>query len=341
MNYEEFIEEVRKRILSHLSADYLGADVRISPNNKVNYETHSLSVVRPSENEKEVAVSLDMKMFYERYKKDPDMDALLDRMADSIETASKQIDEDPVLSNPEMKKENIFLQLINTASNEKLLDESPNRPLFDMSKIYRMRMGVSEDGLMSVKITNDLMKSLGLTENDLHELAAKQTLEMFPPKIQSMNEIMLGYMSDAGLGELDGEELMESMDMGVNMLVVSNEYGIQGASLMAFDSVLHDAAERIGDDIFILPSSTHEFLAVSQSMCDPEELQMMVSDINRSTVGEADRLSNQVFAYDRTARELTVAASSVVKGIRNEDYASMVAERSEYSFDMPQPSHAR
>ena len=340
MNYEDFIEEVRRGILSHLSADFSGAEVKITPNHKVNYDTHSLTVVSPNLEDK-VAPSMDLKMSYERYKKSQDMDEVLDQMANMIEEAYKDIDRRPELANLELNKENVFMQLINTDSNQELLAESPHRSFHDMSLIYRMKMGLDDDGLMSVKITNDLMESMGLTEQELFDLAAKQTPEMLPPKIQSMNDVLLGFMSDTGLDDLDGEELLESMGMGLPMMVVSNQYGIHGATNMVFDNVLHDVAEKIGDDIYVIPSSTHEFLAISQSLGEPEEIQEMVSEINQNTVKEQDRLSNQVFAYDRTARELTVAAASAVKGVRDTDYMSKVAERSEYMFDMPQPSRAR
>ena len=342
MNYDEFIEEVKNNLLSHLSGDFSNAEIKISPNNKVNYETHSLSVTTPELGDK-VAPSLDLKMNYERYKKNQDMDEILEHMAFAITSAYENIDKIPELANPEMKEENVFMQLINTESNPKLLAESPHRPFHDMSVIYRVKMGLDEGGLMSVKVTDDVMKNMGLDEERLFELAAEQTPKILPPKIQSMNEIFLGMMGETGLGGHEGEELLESMDMGVDMLVISNKYNIHGATNMVFDSVLHDAAERLGQDIYLLPSSTHEILAVGQSMGDPEELQAMVNEINQSTVGEQDRLSNQVFAYNMTTRELTVAATAKVMGIRDIDYEreSMVAERGDYSIDTPQPAHAR
>ena len=71
----------------------------------------------------------------------------------------------------------------------------------------------------------------------------------------------------------------------------------------------------------------HEFLAVPVSEIDPSELSNMVQDINYEHVNEEDRLSNQVFSYDRNAHELNVAVANPIKGIKNDDFTmSKVAE---------------
>ena len=74
-------------------------------------------------------------------------------------------------------------------------------------------------------------------------------------------------------------------------------------------------AQQMDTDLYILPSSTHEVIAVSASMGEPEELAQMVSEVNMSQVALEDRLSNQVYHYDKDLRKLTLATDTPNKSL--------------------------
>ena len=107
---------------------------------------------------------------------------------------------------------------------------------------------------------------------------------------------------------------------------------------MVYDDVLQDVANRVGENVYVLPSSIHEFLAVPESVCDPADLSEMVCSINRDTVNQEDRLSNQVFFYDRQARELKQVSDVPIKGIRDEDFTR--ANTQSLPFTAPKPTVA-
>ena len=48
--------------------------------------------------------------------------------------------------------------------------------------------------------------------------------------------------------------------------VISNSKGINGAVNMLYENELHDLAENLGSDLYILPSSVHDVLAVYSEM---------------------------------------------------------------------------
>lgn len=52
------------------------------------------------------------------------------------------------------------------------------------------------------------------------------------------------------------------------------------------------------------------FIAVSAGIGDPYELAQMVAEINMGQVELADRLSNQVYHYDKDLRKLTMATDT-------------------------------
>ena len=72
-----------------------------------------------------------------------------------------------------------------------------------------------------------------------------------------------------------------------------------GAGVLAYQNFMDQAAERVGGDFFILPSSIHEVLIVPDNgRMDLKELEAMVRDVNATQVAPADKLTDNVYHYD-------------------------------------------
>lgn len=321
MSLEQFAEKVKDNVVGHLPPEYSGATVTIDRRRKVNGEPTALTVV-PDGTDHPIAPCVYLDRAYDNYTKNGNFEDAIDTIAEIVKQAYEDIEKVPYRDNPieKMDKSKVFMQLINTESNKDLLEYTPHREFNDMSLIYRVLYGIDESGMQSVVITDDLAELMEVNEQELFELASVQTKEMFPPKIQSMASVLTGFMMDAGMPEMD-DELREELgfDDEIGMYLVTNDYNIQGATNMVYDDVLYEASGRVGEDVYVLPSSIHEFLIVPASMGDPEELSKMVTEINRDHVNQVDRLSNQVFHYDREKRELTQVSNVPIKGISDND----------------------
>jgi len=68
-----------------------------------------------------------------------------------------------------------------------------------------------------------------------------------------------------------------------------------------------------------LPSSIHEVIAVSADFGSPDELAEMVYEINMDQVDINDRLSNQVYCYDKDLRTLRLATDTINKSLDDVD----------------------
>ena len=325
MSFEEFTDKVKDTLVSHLPPEFSGATVDIQRRRKVNGEPTALMVI-PEGHENKLTPCIYLNRSYENYKQNGQFEDVLERIADTVKESYRDIDKVPYADNPidNMDKSKVFMQLINTESNKELLAYTPHRDFNDMSLIYRILYHIDDDGMQSVVITDDLAETMGVDEQELFELASVQTKELLPPKIQSMSSVMRGFIMDAGGSEVT-DEMMEELgfDDEIGMYLVSNEYFVQGATNMVYDDVLYDVSGRLGEDVYVLPSSIHEFLVVPASMGDPESLAQMVTDINRDSVVEADRLSNQVFYYDREKRELTQVSDTPIRGIKDNDFITI------------------
>ena len=111
---------------------------------------------------------------------------------------------------------------------------------------------------------------------------------------------------------------------------------------MVYDDVLQEVSNKLGEDLYILPSSIHEFIAVPKSLGgDPKEMAEMVRSINADVVKESERLSNQVFYYDANKREITQVSNTPILGIKDADLTMAVAEPHLPVFEAPSETMSR
>ena len=69
-----------------------------------------------------------------------------------------------------------------------------------------------------------------------------------------------------------------------------------------------DLSEKMGCDLYVLPSSIHEIIVVpAVSQCNEDELRDMVRDVNRSSVSNEDFLSDTLYRYNRGTAQLQIA----------------------------------
>lgn len=321
MDYEMFKEIVREKIKDYMSSEYRDAVAEIISVNKVNGIRDAL-VLRKLEDE--IAPNLYLDDLYKAYQKCDDLEMTLKFMAEEYSVIMENSVKNLQIDISKMK-DRVVMMLINTEQNREMLADLPHKEFQDLSVIYRYVVSQDEQGMASFKVTNDIMEQAGMTREELFQYASENTKKMFPPKINSMEDVMFGMM---GGEDIPGEiaELFEAdrdKDPKESMWVISNSSGINGAVSMLYDENLNRLAEKMGTDLYIIPSSVHEVLAVSVEMGNgnPEELAEIVQQINMSAVELEDRLSNNVYRYDKDLRQLKLATQ-----VPNQRLDGVVAE---------------
>ena len=103
-----------------------------------------------------------------------------------------------------------------------------------------------------------------------------------------------------------------------SMYVITNKSKLFGAAAMLYEENLYDLSQQLDSDLYILPSSTHEVIAISDKFGDANELADMVYEINMDQVELSDRLSNQVYHYDKDARTLRLATNKFERTISDD-----------------------
>lgn len=262
---------------------------------------------------------------YEKYEKTGDYEEVARMAAETMEYGIKSFNsqiKEECLDTSKLK-DKVFFSLINAEQNRKLLNTVPHREFEDLAIVYRWNIGAGSDGGYTNLVDNDLAKKEGFTENDLYNAANKNTKELFPVLVKNMNEfiseIIFGDSELSGKMEEEFKEVMMETQDERSMYVITNESKLFGAASMLYEEPLHELAEKIGSDLYILPSSIHEVIAVSADFGSPDEWAEMVYEINMDQVDINDRLSNQVYCYDKDLRTLRLATDTINKSLDDVD----------------------
>ena len=310
MDYEVFKAVVKERFLSYLPLEYRDAEIIISPAQKVNRTMDGLSVYKNGDTQ--IFPTIYVEDMYRHYQSCNDLEAVFRRSAGKYAEMlgiAKSFETDLSM---EHFKDNVMMCLVNTEQNQELLADVPNRAFHDLSVIYRWVIGGIPDAAGSVIVTDSVAKMAGVTEEELFQCASKNTRQISPVSIITIQELLFELMP------LPPEmKSMFAQEKGPeeNMWVITNENRYNGAVSMLYEESLHELAEEVGDDLFILPSSIHEVIAIPAGMAEgnPAYLAEMVHDVNMGELELEERLSNSVYHYDRNARKVTLAAESPEK----------------------------
>lgn len=308
MNYEIFKEVVVDTFKDYLPEQYRDMKLQVDSVNKVNRIMDGINLIGDN-SERNFTPTIYINDMYNYYMECNDLKEVLqaaaDRMADQLSKIPENVQID--LSNA---KDNIVFQLVNTEQNRDMLAGVPHREFQDLSIIYRWVVKIDEEGIQSTIVKNELAESLSLQEEQLFRLAAENTRRILPPCVKSMNEVLREMIIKEGMPEEFADMMLGDTAQEQVMWVISNERGINGAISMLYEDKLHTLAEQLEDDIYILPSSINEVIAVSASMGEPNELAQIVAEINMDQVSLEERLSNQVYHYDKDLRKLSLATDT-------------------------------
>lgn len=204
-----------------------------------------------------------------------------------------------------MCKEKIIYRLVSAEKNKQLLKNMPYIPFLDLAITFHLVVAMNEEYMQSMKICNDLQEKWHVSVEELFKMARKNTKELLPPEIRELKQMVSDYKNSAGLQKEPSG--IEAIDQGkIDMIVVTNELGINGAAVMLYDGVIEKLAEKFASDLYVLPSSIHEMIVVPAYDSDRalyEPLSVMVKSINQEYVEKEEVLSDRVYIYVRDEKK--------------------------------------
>ncbi len=317
LSYESFKETVAEKILSHMPEKYQSQEVEIRSIAKVNAVKDGLCL-KAKKGEMSVFPIVYINDMYENYRQNEDLEEVLQTAA---KTMTEEVIQRPRVPKMDMDeaKDNIVFQLVNTEQNREMVSHMPHREFQDLTVMYHWIVKMSDEGIQSILVGNEVAEKLGLSEEQLFKCAMENTKRLLPPCVKSIDEVIREIFSKNGMSEEIADRMFGEMLQEQTMWVLTNNRGINGAVSMLYEDQLHMLSQQLEDDLYVLPSSIHEVIAVSASMGNPNELAEMVTEINMNEVLLEERLSNQVYHYDKDLRKLSLATDTQNKRLDDVD----------------------
>lgn len=198
-------------------------------------------------------------------------------------------------------KDKICYKIVNLQKNPDIIDNCPTIPIApDLMIVFYLQ--VTEDS--NCIINNGFTNIWGLTddvEKTLFEIADHNTEQLHPVSFQSLAATMGNIFP-----EVPWEKFEEANAPFIPMYVLTNDEGFQGASTILYRNgqLLKECLEEISEryavnDVFLIPSSVHEWLLVpALPHITKEELQSVCQNVNQTQVEDTEFLSDNIFSFD-------------------------------------------
>ena len=226
-------------------------------------------------------------------------ESTLDEIIDSIcENYTQELQKNRIIEEAldfrwENFQQEVYMRLIGREKNALLLKDVPYEEYLDMALVYYYVIPVSDDTQGVLLLTQEHLKMLGITQEELHRKAKENTQEKLFPVISGLDEIILR------LGAVK-EDFIPDGENRPFMYIMTNAKASFGAVCMTFHRELEQFSNEIKNSFYILPSSVHEVILVPDYRAvTVEAFSHMVKEINETHVEDTEVLSDSVYYYDR------------------------------------------
>lgn len=287
LDFQEFIDEIIIKIKNQIDEECLIERHRVLKNNSVALE--GIMIRKEGGN---LAPTIYLESYYSNYLSDI---PLSDIAKSIIKVYNDSITHNQFLDRFSLDykdiKEKIIYRVISYNKNIQLLETIPHEKLIDLAVVYYCVIDQEEDTLKSVIISNEILDKWSITYQELKQNSKINTERLFPSIINEMNAVL----EEASMDIKNGSAFQ-------SMYILTNKQGINGASCILYNEVLHSFYLSINKDFYILPSSIHELILLpADKSYDIEELSNMVREINESQVADEEVLSDNAYLYSEIA----------------------------------------
>lgn len=300
MNFDEFKKAVEENLLS-VMPEFEGKDVDVSVHDVIKNNDTVLSgvCIRDKSVKHSASPNIYLEGFFDSYLEDESFNSVLEDIADMYRKHMRDIDVDlSMFDSFDTCKHLVLPRIVNAEKNKERLKKIPHRIVEDLAVVYYLTVKKDADGLMSTCIEYPMFESWGISLDLLHDISIYNMQMNETPSCVSLFEQISETMREIGMSD---EAIEVEKENAPSMYVLSNITKLNGASVVLDKNFMESVADEIGDDFFVLPSSTHECLAVPYDMnISCHALKEMVREANDTVVSSPEILSYSVYQYSST-----------------------------------------
>ena len=304
---EEFVKKLVVELKKKIGDKYtIGVNKVVKVNDVI---LHSINFMKKPIN---LSPNIYLEGLYEKYLEGYSIAEIADRIIFLVENQFVIVEDEEKITekmkNYQNAKNNIILKLINLEKSRKFLKDKVYKPFNDLAIALYVMVRQDSEGILSVAVTEDIMKQWGVSLDKLIEQAMNNMYEKFPLKTESLNSIMADLVDDLNIDfEPEEEKDLSETD---RVYVMTNETKMNGAVSILYKGALENFALEFGvQEVIIVPSSCHEVLLIPKDgngRVDEKKLQEMLREINESEVDPIEVLSNNVYIYNCETDEITI-----------------------------------
>lgn len=192
----------------------------------------------------------------------------------------------------------VVFRVINTETNKGLLNEAVYFKFFDLAVIYTLPVWEDKTDTMDMLISRSIIEDFNISFQVLQDAAFDNTRKYYDFTVKDTKEIMTELGVSAWMMDADP----------VQMYVCTSKIIRNGATILLYPEYFAKIADENKCDLFIIPSSINEVLAIpANTVDDPKDLKDMCRMVNTEEVELKEQLGNTIYKYNRENRQLEIA----------------------------------
>lgn len=289
MNFNDFVEGIATYFTNELGEEYTVTITEVLKNNNIR-----LSGILMKKRGQRFTPNIYLNGYYERFVEGESLNQILDDIWSTYNMAAESLKESPMFDLEfEAQKDSIVYRLVNYKKNQVKLEEMPHIRFLNLAITFYCNVACEEDTVSMLPITNQLMEFWNVDVKKLLQLAHRNTPIYFPMVYSSLQDLMKMAL------ETDHPDAVYApLDSTINMHVISNKQGVNGASVLLYEQAFQRLVEKLGGKVYILPSSIHELILVPcEEEIDHVQLNKLVREVNDTQIPYEDILSDHAYYY--------------------------------------------
>lgn len=277
MTYNEFKTRMTEDVKKYMDGNHPGYEVSLEKVAKVNRDF--VEMIAISNKDTHEGPAIDVKELWDDAKRrGMSYEEMSREVMKRLDLTLKEVPE-VVIDDLNDFKSRAILTLINTEKNQNMLSYVPHRVYYEFSIVYRIIVHEDEEATTSGIVTNEMLEKAGYTEEELYKFAYENTRK------------------DVNISKMFG------------MYVLTTKRGMYGAASILFPEMIKEIADHCGCDLYLIPSSTCEWMAVPVRTISggAAEVNKMIREANSVAVEEEEILGERSYYYDYKTGEIRVA----------------------------------
>lgn len=165
----------------------------------------------------------------------------------------KYITDPTIMSDFSNIKNLIYMECVPADKDFLKQDDIAYKIVGDIAITYRVCMEIDDDRIVSAALTNTYLKNRSLTVEDTHELAIKNSPQLFPAKLETLGKFL--------------DQPDEVMRPKKEQLYVAHTFTSPngGTRVVFYPGFLKAIATQLRSNLFVVPVSTDESILIADT----------------------------------------------------------------------------